>query len=417
MQATNSTNSTNSTDEMHRGIAACKGLKPLTPAVQWALYTGDPTSIHDWTSNLHSSTGKVRNVVLPPGTSYLLDFWNKGGIYITLADCRGSGLECKSSKMYQCAINELQGSEVVAIQTCNVATGVVQRWTKDDEPCPPDRFPEFFSLMEDATSTPIPPSMRDLLKAKTLRVQLMGPSSSGGDALLIEQAWMFVLEEKLDKPSPIDDAFDMYASFPLVGDIQSQSATRLLTNCDTYAALNMAVASLPRAHVDDALREAARFAIDNRQASKCQRLSVALAAHRAALSLEADEGLSCDPNSEKQSSKAIKRRRKKMIARYNQLFVKMAMRMAVREWASRTDVTQSDDLHCDDLHCDDLQCVAAPPLLPANDDGCCICLSMPKTHIMVPCGHKCVCGGCAGLVQNVCPICRENVEQVIRVFE
>jgi len=52
---------------------------------------------------------------------------------------------------------------------------------------------------------------------------------------------------------------------------------------------------------------------------------------------------------------------------------------------------------------------------------CCICLERTATDrllVLVPCGHRCVCAGCSGsLVGKPCPICRENVERVMRVYE
>ena len=31
----------------------------------------------------------------------------------------------------------------------------------------------------------------------------------------------------------------------------------------------------------------------------------------------------------------------------------------------------------------------------AGEEDCVICLDAPKTHILAPCGHQCVCGTCA----------------------
>ena len=63
----------------------------------------------------------------------------------------------------------------------------------------------------------------------------------------------------------------------------------------------------------------------------------------------------------------------------------------------------------------------------ANAKLCVICLDAPKTHLLLPCGHKCVCAGCApdfasnddgwkrvGTPQ--CPICRGSVPWVARVW-
>lgn len=55
-----------------------------------------------------------------------------------------------------------------------------------------------------------------------------------------------------------------------------------------------------------------------------------------------------------------------------------------------------------------------------DDSGLCVvCLSEPQTHIVVPCGHKCLCETCAQAVQKMgkCPICQSPLQTIIRVFE
>ena len=37
----------------------------------------------------------------------------------------------------------------------------------------------------------------------------------------------------------------------------------------------------------------------------------------------------------------------------------------------------------------------------ASDDSCSICLSAAKTHLLTPCGHKCMCEQCAGAIARV----------------
>ena len=37
--------------------------------------------------------------------------------------------------------------------------------------------------------------------------------------------------------------------------------------------------------------------------------------------------------------------------------------------------------------------------------------------VLVPCGHRCVCAGCSGSLEQPCPICRENVREVMRVYD
>jgi hypothetical protein len=55
-------------------------------------------------------------------------------------------------------------------------------------------------------------------------------------------------------------------------------------------------------------------------------------------------------------------------------------------------------------------------------EHCVVCMSTKKTHILVPCGHMCVCEGCAASIQSgnredrKCPICRTVSVQIIKVF-
>jgi len=50
---------------------------------------------------------------------------------------------------------------------------------------------------------------------------------------------------------------------------------------------------------------------------------------------------------------------------------------------------------------------------------CCVCLERPATHVMVPCGHVCVCEVCEALVTDgdgLCPLCRADVTTAVKVF-
>jgi hypothetical protein len=51
---------------------------------------------------------------------------------------------------------------------------------------------------------------------------------------------------------------------------------------------------------------------------------------------------------------------------------------------------------------------------PQND--CIICCSEKSTHILLQCGHFCLCGTCANIIE-ICPICRAPVEKTIRVYK
>jgi len=52
-------------------------------------------------------------------------------------------------------------------------------------------------------------------------------------------------------------------------------------------------------------------------------------------------------------------------------------------------------------------------------DECVICMEAPRSHAMVPCGHRCVCADC---VPNVfqdpprCPVCRTEVSSCMQIF-
>ena len=59
------------------------------------------------------------------------------------------------------------------------------------------------------------------------------------------------------------------------------------------------------------------------------------------------------------------------------------------------------------------------PTEEANDDSLCvICIDTAKTHVLVPCGHACVCAACSEMLGDpgLCPVCRSDVAMAMRVF-
>lgn len=66
-----------------------------------------------------------------------------------------------------------------------------------------------------------------------------------------------------------------------------------------------------------------------------------------------------------------------------------------------------------------------PPSQPLADPSqcCTICLDedAPKTHVVIPCGHKIACADCSARLlqqpQRVCPICRGSMESMLRVYD
>ena len=67
-----------------------------------------------------------------------------------------------------------------------------------------------------------------------------------------------------------------------------------------------------------------------------------------------------------------------------------------------------------------------PPVAGASEpdaaegvDECCVCLEADKSHIFAPCGHLCVCQGCADSIMAAskeCPVCRQASILCMRVF-
>ena len=59
------------------------------------------------------------------------------------------------------------------------------------------------------------------------------------------------------------------------------------------------------------------------------------------------------------------------------------------------------------------------PVRPSPPGTCVVCLDMPSTHAMVPCGHLCVCAECHPKLpaQSPCPICRSHVYNIIRIHD
>jgi hypothetical protein len=56
----------------------------------------------------------------------------------------------------------------------------------------------------------------------------------------------------------------------------------------------------------------------------------------------------------------------------------------------------------------------------AEETMCVVCFDAPKDHLIVPCGHQCVCAGCAEQLTNTrtptCPVCREPIQRTVKVF-
>ena len=60
----------------------------------------------------------------------------------------------------------------------------------------------------------------------------------------------------------------------------------------------------------------------------------------------------------------------------------------------------------------------ADDLGPADEDiHCVICLEKKRTHVLVPCGHLCLCADCASnTAPGSCPLCREACTMAVKVY-
>jgi hypothetical protein len=71
--------------------------------------------------------------------------------------------------------------------------------------------------------------------------------------------------------------------------------------------------------------------------------------------------------------------------------------------------------------------LGVPPAAPAphpddaEEDQCVLCFDAPKDHIIIPCGHMCVCEACAKQLTQMkkpsCPICRGAIQHTNKVFQ
>lgn len=46
---------------------------------------------------------------------------------------------------------------------------------------------------------------------------------------------------------------------------------------------------------------------------------------------------------------------------------------------------------------------------------CVVCMATPPSHVLIPCGHLCLCMACSVALEQ-CPICRAHVRSTMRVF-
>jgi hypothetical protein len=63
---------------------------------------------------------------------------------------------------------------------------------------------------------------------------------------------------------------------------------------------------------------------------------------------------------------------------------------------------------------------ARAPQSDAEETQCVVCFDAPKDHLIVPCGHMCVCEACAEQLTKtrtpMCPVCRGPIRETMKVF-
>jgi hypothetical protein len=92
-----------------------------------------------------------------------------------------------------------------------------------------------------------------------------------------------------------------------------------------------------------------------------------------------------------------------------------------QEVAALALMMQSDALRLQQMQAQ----LGVPPAAPAPhpddaEDQCVLCLDAPKDHVIIPCGHQCVCEACAEKLKKarnpLCPFCRAPINATHKVF-
>ena len=63
--------------------------------------------------------------------------------------------------------------------------------------------------------------------------------------------------------------------------------------------------------------------------------------------------------------------------------------------------------------------IAEPAPSVQEDDICIICMSSPREHVLIPCGHFLMCAACCSvpnMFQNGCPLCRKAVGSHVMLY-
>lgn len=47
---------------------------------------------------------------------------------------------------------------------------------------------------------------------------------------------------------------------------------------------------------------------------------------------------------------------------------------------------------------------------------CKICFTREVNTVLVPCGHNAICEQCSEMIRDKCPICRNAVSQIVKIY-
>ena len=63
-----------------------------------------------------------------------------------------------------------------------------------------------------------------------------------------------------------------------------------------------------------------------------------------------------------------------------------------------------------------IRCTSPCNLATEADAECNICYINEKKYACIPCGHMCMCGECANRILDKCPICKDNITDIIKIY-
>lgn len=172
--------------------------------------------------------------------------------------------------------------------------------------------------------------------------------------------------------------------------------------------------ALAKAKVEEAVRAVQKQAAQA-EAAEAARTQAAVAASREAARTRAVE-------------RAAQAERQRRAVRQERV-----ARTAARERQAAHERAQQDELDYDDLEealrasveqlrIEALRDEAMVAVKPPDSESakpvfreCVVCMTKPPSHVLIPCGHLCMCMACSVALEQ-CPICRVRVQSTMRVF-